>query len=220
MRVAFGELRFDGETRRLERRGDPVHLTPKAFRLLEILLEERPRAVAKQELCDRLWPDVVVDQGNLTNLVAEIRRALGSAGGEPAVIRTARRFGYAFDGEAYPVESAVRAQSDAGLFFLATAEGRIRLRDGANVLGRAPDCEVAVSSRAISRRHAQIVVTSRAATIEDLGSRNGTFVGASRVSGVVTLCAGDRILLGSELIGTIEILAPPDSTITESRARS
>jgi pSer/pThr/pTyr-binding forkhead associated (FHA) protein len=89
-----------------------------------------------------------------------------------------------------------------------------------NLLGRGRRSVVPVESRSVSRLHAQIVVDSGAAVLEDLGSRSGTFVGESRVSGAVALRAGDRILLGSELIGTIEILAPPDSTITEFGARS
>ena len=94
MRVQFDEFAFDGERRELRRLDEPVHLTPKAFELLELLIEQRPRAVRKDELRDRLWPDVVVEEANLKNLIAEIRAAVGGD-----VIRTVQRYGYAFIGE-------------------------------------------------------------------------------------------------------------------------
>ena len=58
-------------------RAAPVHLSPKSFDLLQILIERRPALVTKTELQDRLWPDTVVLEANLGNAVAEIRKALG-----------------------------------------------------------------------------------------------------------------------------------------------
>jgi DNA-binding response OmpR family regulator len=54
MRVAFGEFVFDSDTRELLRGGTRVTLSPKAFQLLEVLIENRPRALAKSVLHDRL----------------------------------------------------------------------------------------------------------------------------------------------------------------------
>ncbi|HEY0593704.1 MAG TPA: FHA domain-containing protein [Thermoanaerobaculia bacterium] len=212
MTVAFGGFRLDGDARRLERNGDPVPLTPKAFRLLEILVAERPRPLRKEDLCERLWPDAVVEQGNVASLVAEIRGALAAAGGDPDVIRTVRRFGYSFDGRAVAVESA-ETPSPETLFFLLTREGRIHLKEGTNVLGRDYDSIVRLQSASVSRRHAQIFVACGEATLEDLGSRNGTFVGTTRVAQPTPLRGGERIVLGSELAGTVEAVAPPGSTI-------
>ena len=93
MQICFEECQFDDEARRLWRKGEPVHLTPKAFELLRLLIESRPRALSKDELRGELWPDVVVDEANLKNLVAEIRAALGPVN----VIRTVHRYGYAFE---------------------------------------------------------------------------------------------------------------------------
>lgn len=217
MRIAFGGFHLDGEARRLERSGVPVHLTPKAFRLLEILVEERPRAIRKEDLADRLWPDVVVDQGNLANLIAEIRSAIAASGGDPEMIRTVRRFGYAFEGRAV-VDVAAAPPRHETLYFLLTQEGRIHLKDGVNVLGRDFDSVVPMTSPKVSRRHAQIFVAAGEATLQDLGSRNGTFVGDQRIADPVILRGGDRILLGAELVGTVEAVAPPDSTVSASRS--
>jgi pSer/pThr/pTyr-binding forkhead associated (FHA) protein len=67
---------------------------------------------------------------------------------------------------------------------------------GASVLGRAEDAAVCIDRPGISRRHARIVISGDEATIEDLGSKNGTFRGEDRLSGPVALAEGDVIRLG------------------------
>jgi DNA-binding winged helix-turn-helix (wHTH) protein len=95
MRVRFGDCIFDSDTRELFHHGKPVHLAPKAFRLLELLVENRPRALSKEELLQQLWPKTYVSEGNLPGLAAEIRRAIGE-GPEGTVLRTVYGYGYAF----------------------------------------------------------------------------------------------------------------------------
>ena len=56
MRISFGEFTLDTESRELLRQGEVIHISPKAFLLLEVLLERRPGAVPKTVLKDRLWP--------------------------------------------------------------------------------------------------------------------------------------------------------------------
>jgi hypothetical protein len=184
MQFEFGEFLFDGASRELTRRGRAVHLAPKAFDLLNVLIEERPRALRKQELQDRLWPDVVVDEANLKNLVGEIRAALG--GGE--WIRTVHRYGYAFASAPPPEEP-----------FLArlVIEGRIhRLKAGGNMIGRADDCPVLLEFTGVSRHHAKITVNGCRTVLEDLGSRNGTWKNEVRVVEAVDLEDGDCVRLG------------------------
>src|SRR5438034_1146746 len=96
MPVQFGEFVLDESRRQLLRGVDAVHLSPKAFQMLSILVEERPRAVSKSALQDRLWPDTFVTEGNLTTTIAELRSALGDDAREPRFIRTVHRFGYSF----------------------------------------------------------------------------------------------------------------------------
>ena len=92
----FGEFVLDLDTHELVRAGTPVSLSPKAFRLLGILVENHPKALSKAELQDGLWPGTFVVEKNLTNLVSEIRDALGDDPVRPRFIRTVHRFGYAF----------------------------------------------------------------------------------------------------------------------------
>jgi DNA-binding winged helix-turn-helix (wHTH) protein len=77
MQVSFGDFVLSLDSRELLRRSEPVRLSPKAFQLLQILVTNRPKALSKADLQDRLWPDTFVVEKNLTNLISEIREALG-----------------------------------------------------------------------------------------------------------------------------------------------
>ena len=113
MPVRFGEFTLDDSRRQLLRGAEPIHLSPKAFQLLSILVAERPRAVSKKELQDRLWPDTFVNEGNLANAVAELRSALGDERRESRFIRTLYGFGYSFTRAAeddVPVSAPSRAR--------------------------------------------------------------------------------------------------------------
>src|SRR5262245_11100110 len=92
MKLAFGDCVFDSDLRQLVRGGVAVHLTPKALRLLELLLERRPKPISKQEIRDVVWPDTVVAEGSLANVVFEVRNALGDDPREPRFVRTVHSF--------------------------------------------------------------------------------------------------------------------------------
>ena len=92
----FGDFVLDLEAHQLTRAGTPVSLSPKAFQLLGLLVQSHDKALSKTELQDRLWPGTFVVEKNLTNLVSEIREALGDDPMHPRFIRTVHRFGYAF----------------------------------------------------------------------------------------------------------------------------
>ncbi len=199
VKLRLGELTFDGDTRQLIHGVEEVHLSPKAFELLKILVDQRPRALSKQELHERLWPDTFVSEVNLASLIAELRSALGDSATHPAFIRTARRFGYAFCGVAEALD--VRSIDDASSFCWLIKDGRrVPLRSGENVLGRDLDDGVRIDSPTVSRRHARIVISDSEAVVEDLQSKNGTFVGEQPVSGAVRLKDGDEIRVGSVIV--------------------
>jgi len=181
MRVRFAGCRFDSAARTLTRGGEAVTLTPKAFALLEALLAAHPSAVSKDDLYARLWPDVIVEPGNLHNLVAEVRHAVGDA--EHTILRTVHRFGYAID-------TAVAREEDSP-FRLVSGDRELPLAAGANEIGRD-----ATGAPEVSRRHARIVVEDGRATIEDLDSKNGTFVRGERITAVTPLQDGDEVIFG------------------------
>ena len=218
MRVVFGECEFDSGQRALLRHGSAVPLSPKAFQLLELLLDRRPEAVAKAELLERLWPETFVSDASLHNLVAEIRAALGDAPRGARFIRTVPRFGYAFHGDARPAPAASVPPSTPSGPRLISSRGEWPLSEGANVVGRDRDCAVRIDSVTISRRHAQIVVTAGEATVEDLGSKNGTRVNGQPVVEAIALRDGDEIEVGSVTI-RYRLMDSAQSTITRRGTR-
>jgi TolB-like protein/DNA-binding winged helix-turn-helix (wHTH) protein/tetratricopeptide (TPR) repeat protein len=96
MAVRFGDFTLDESRREISRGRDPIHLSPKAFQLLSILIQQTPRAISKTDLQEQLWPDTFVTEGNLAGLVTELRSALGDDAREPRFIRTLYGFGYSF----------------------------------------------------------------------------------------------------------------------------
>ena len=189
--IAFGEFVFDPDVRLLVRRRTPVHLTPKAVELLALLVDRRPRPVPKEEIHERIWPGVFVSDASLTALVFDVRAALGESAREPRYIRTVHGFGYAFVPEG---GVALTARASCRLI----VDGRvIELANGENLVGRSVECAVRLDSTDVSRRHARITVRGDTATVEDLGSTNGTFVNGKRLTGPVKLSAGMTVTFGS-----------------------
>jgi DNA-binding winged helix-turn-helix (wHTH) protein len=199
LQAHFGEYLFDTDARELRRRGRAVALAPKAFALLEALLESRPRALRRQELHDRLWPRTFVAHNAVARLVSEVRRALGDRGRE-GWIRTVHGYGYAWGGEAEeaaPLRVPARASSGRVLRW---GVHSYVLVEGANLIGRDPGCAVWIAAKGVSRRHACVTIEGARSTLEDLGSRNGTFLGGRRLAGSAPLADGAEILVGSELL--------------------
>ena len=138
MRICFGPFTLDRDTRQPTRRA-PVHLAPKAFQLLVMLAEDRPKVISKAALQERLWPQTFVAEANLSNLVAEIREALGDRGRTPTWIRTAHGSGYAFSGPAVTVTPHPETTADRPLCWLEWGRRRFHLSKGDYVIGRDPD---------------------------------------------------------------------------------
>ncbi len=84
----------------------------------------------------------------------------------------------------------------------------ITLEEGEYVIGRDPDADVYVDSPSVSRRHAMLRITGHQACIEDLGSRNGTFVGDRRIDTSSALQNGDAIRVGSVVLTFRAVVAP------------
>jgi DNA-binding winged helix-turn-helix (wHTH) protein len=207
MRLYFGEFCFDAERRELSRAGAVVHLTPKAIDLLHLLLDARPKIIRKEEIQQRIWPDTFVEEANLSVHISELRSALRDDSKEPRFIRTAHRVGYGFIGE---------VQHDRMSSGLRLRIGRreVDLLDGENIVGRDGEAAIRLNAPGISRRHARIVVASERVTIEDLGSKNGTYVQGKRIEGVKELHDGDEIRVSRELlvVSKTSLLAP---TVTD-----
>ncbi len=216
MNFRFGNLTLDSASRALTREGRPVSISPKAFKLLQTLIEARPRAIPKAEIHQRLWPDTVVSEVNLPTLIAEVRTAIGDDARAPEFIRTVYGYGYAFCGTATPLSRHGRSPDSSGedrVFRLVWGNREVALGEGENVLGRGADSIVWIDAQGVSRRHACLMIASDLATIEDLGSKNGTFVNGTRVAAPIALRDGDELRIGSVPM-TLKIYTKPSSTET------
>lgn len=221
MRLAFGDCLFDSDTREVMRGSQVLAISPKAFALLDLLVESRPKAVSKADIHARLWPATYVSEANLGNLVVELRAALGDNARKPRVIRTVARFGYAFIapasidrgrgvGEAKPLGRVYR---------LVWGRREISLDPGDNLVGRDRDAVVWIDDESVSRRHARISIDEGGATIEDLGSKNGTSVGGKKIRGAVTLADRDVVKVGPATM-TLRALKRTGSTRSTMKEKS
>lgn len=217
MTFRFGDCTLDCDVRRLVCHGDTAHLSPKAFELLKVLVENRPRALAKGELIEHVWPGVFVADDSVAKAVSRIRKAIGDDDDSHPMVRTVHGFGYAFeaevveaDGAGPPVELA-----RAVVCWMLCGTREFPLPDGEHVIGRQPDATIPLDSPNVSRRHARVVVNGTRATVEDLGSKNGSFVRGVRISAPTPLASGDEARIGPF---TLVFRVAADSGSTQTQA--
>jgi DNA-binding winged helix-turn-helix (wHTH) protein len=194
-RFLFDQFCFDSDQKALLRGGAPVRLTPRAFRLLELLLRQRPKAVSKRDLLDYVWSGNIVEEANLKTIVLEIRSALEERGGRPEVIRTVFGYGYAFAGEV-ELEQEQGAAELPAVVSVRWEEHSALLPSGSHLIGRRQDCAVAIDAPSVSRVHARLDISPAALRIEDLRSKNGTFIDGRRITGAVELLDRSEIRIG------------------------
>jgi len=208
MTTEFGPFVVDHARRQLLRAGTEIHVTPKSFELLALLIRETPRVVPKSELHTYLWPNTFVSEATLVGMVKELRRALGDRDGK--IIRTAHRVGYAFAGACSRTPKAAVVSR-----WVVAGSRRIPLAEGENLIGRDPAAAIHVDVPGVSRRHARIVVTDRAAVLEDLRSKNGTSVNGVEIGTATTLKDADQIDVGVTLVFHVS----PAGMSTDTRPR-
>jgi len=196
MSLSFGDFELDPERRQLLRSGRPVPLEPKAYELLSLLVERRPRVLSRAQIRDVVWPGVFISESTLNQTVNNIRRTLEDEARRPRFIRTAHGFGYAFCGEAR--DTAVEPPRDVSgpQPRLVWGDRVLSLTAGENLMGRDAGAAVCLDASSVSRHHARIVVEGPRATLEDLGSKNGTCLNGERVWGTRELRDGDAVRLG------------------------
>jgi DNA-binding winged helix-turn-helix (wHTH) protein len=197
--LRFGDCRLDVDARRLFRGSREVHLSPKEFELLKVLIEAHPRALSKEQLLEQVWPGVFVSDASLARVVNQIRNAVGDSARRPRIIRTVHRYGYAFVADVSgdsPRRQLPGSTSRRRVCYLVLGHRTFPLNDGEHIVGREPDVTVWLDSPKVSRQHAKIVVKGERVTIEDLGSKNGTFVRGTRIRTPVALQPADTIDVG------------------------
>lgn len=197
MALRFCGCTLDVDARRLFRGSDEVHLSPKAFETFRVLVENRPRAMSKAELLSRVWPDVNVSEVSLARAVSEIRECLGDDRKDGRIIRTVHSHGYAFVAEIDDAGTdAPAAHRGPAVYWLMSSDRTWPLYEGMQIIGRDPSLDVALDSPKVSRRHARIDIRGTEAVIEDLGSKNGTFVRHAKIERATPLRDGDEVHIG------------------------
>lgn len=199
MKLRIGDLSFDSRRRLLCRGGAEVHLSPKAFQLLALLLSRRPDAVSRPEIVGSLWPGTAVPDGSLASVVSEVRHALGGGGRGETWVRTLHGFGYAFEGPAREVPEVTR-------HLLVRGRQEVELGSGENVLGRERDAAVRIGHPSVAHEQARIVVREDEAELEDLARNGSTLRGGEVVRDRVVLKDGDEVRLG-EVVLTYRVRA-------------
>jgi DNA-binding winged helix-turn-helix (wHTH) protein len=181
---------------RLTRGDESVQIELKLMEVLVHLAERPGELVSKRDLMDAVWQVEVISDGTLTRAVALLRKALGDNARSPRFIETIPKRGYRFIA---PVE-ILDNTTPAGLRFkLETPDGEIPLAEGENLIGRDPESTVRIDIGGVSRRHAKIVVDGADVTLEDLGSKNGTYLRGRRVEKPTRLAHGDEIRIGHKV---------------------
>jgi len=221
MRLRFGDCVFDADTREVMRGGQPAAISPKAFALLELLIETRPRAVSKADIHERLWPGVHVSEANLPNLVVELRTALGDDAHNPGIIRTLPRFGYAFSARAAPERRPPpeERETEGPVYRLLWGRREIALDPGENLIGRDREAVVWIDDESVSRRHASIRIDENGAEVEDLGSKNGTYLRDKKIRRAMPLSDRDVVRIGPASL-TLRVLRRTGSTLSSMPKRS
>jgi len=217
VRVSFGRCVFDRGRRELARDGAAVHAGPKLLKLLELLLDARPRALTKEEIHRALWVDTFVSDATLTSLIADLRTAIGDDARRPQLVRTIYGYGYGFCGDVNEAVPASAAGSARAAWCRVTVGDRdIALSPGEHVLGRSDAVSVFVDDAAASRHHARITVTNDRAAIEDLGSKNGTLLNGKPFECPTALGDGDVIVIGTTVL-KFRVVTAAGSTETLER---
>jgi DNA-binding winged helix-turn-helix (wHTH) protein len=204
MAYRFGPFLYDPVSHGLVRDGEEIPLPHKSRELLLLFLHNPGRLMAREDIIDRVWPDVAVTDDVLRYQVGELRKAFGAAG--ETFIRTIRREGYRWEapirGEAHrPARSEPSGGSgkESGLRHRLVLESReVPLLEGENVIGRDPDAALWIDHASVSRRHARVLVAEGKARIEDLGSKNGTLLNGRRIRKLSPLVDGDTVQVGPE----------------------
>lgn len=216
MRYHFADLTLDMKARQLKRGESVLHLSPKAMDLLAILLSNADRVVPKGELHDQLWPATFVVDGNLPVLISEIRGALADK--EHQIIRTVHGTGYSVAIAVRDDGAASRPGNDdepAGIVHaLLYGDREYRLDQGQNLIGREPTARLVLASASVSRRHAIMNVAGGSATLIDLASKNGTFIGTEPLREEALVADGTILRFGSvEVLYRYGVPAGPTETL-------
>jgi DNA-binding winged helix-turn-helix (wHTH) protein len=192
----FGDFELDVAAFTLRRAGISVRLEKIPMEVLVLLVEHAGTLVARDRIHAALWgPDVFLDRDAAINTaMRKIRKALGEDAGRPRLVETVVGKGYRFVGQ-IARETADPARQVA-VYRLIRGTDAFALRDGENLIGRDPDVQVFLDHPSVSRRHARISIAAGRVVVEDLNSRNGTWIDGRGITAPTEVHDGSIIGVG------------------------
>lgn len=214
-RMRFAEFELDLAAYTLWRGGERVRVQRLPMELLTELVAARGSLVERAQIQSALWgAEVFVDQEAAINTaIRKLRRALGDDADHPRFIETVVGKGYRFVAPVHevPGRAAAAARPLFPRFVVRHAGTDFALREGDNLVGREPDAHVYIDHPSVSRRHAVIRIGHSQPLIEDLRSRNGTFVDGQRIEKPTPL-QDEAIISTGPVILTFHAITGPPST--------
>jgi DNA-binding winged helix-turn-helix (wHTH) protein len=195
-RFRFGDFELDVAAFTLRREGTTVRLEKIPMEVLVLLVEQAGTLVDRDSLHAALWgSDVFLDRDAAINTaMRKIRKALAENADRPRFIETVVGKGYRFVGPI--VRDTIVAESQVTDYRLTRGTHAFALQPGENLIGRDPGVHVFLDHPSVSRRHARIFIAARQVVLEDLHSRNGTYVGGRGITSPTELHDGAVIGVG------------------------
>jgi DNA-binding winged helix-turn-helix (wHTH) protein len=228
--IKFAKFELDFEAYALRGPAGPLRLEKLPMEVLILLVRRAGTLVQRSEIQAMLWaPDVYVERDSAINTaIRKIRRTLGDDAENPRFVETVVGKGYRF---VAPVESGAGPPAQPSVnhgrsvpwqrvfpsYSVTRGKQEFILETGETVFGRDPTVGVYVDHPSVSRRHACLSIGVQGAVLEDLKSRNGTFVNGRRIDGPTKIDHGALIGLGPIMLSFIVMAAPASTQPIGSR---
>ena len=209
----LGEWRVEPTLDRISRGNETVKVAPRVMQVLLCLADHPGQVVTKRQLIGTVWDKEFVTEAALTRCIAILRRILGDNAGQPRYVENIPRRGYRLVMPTELLSDPEAAEQQRSRCWLSYGMRRFVLSDGENLIGRASDAAVRIDSKGVSRHHARVEVTGAQATVEDLGSKNGTFLEGRRLDAACELHDGDQLAVGTVTM-VFQVYKPQGSTET------
>jgi DNA-binding winged helix-turn-helix (wHTH) protein len=211
----FGDFELDVAAFTLRLKGIPVRLEKIPMEVLVLLVEHAGTLVRRDSIHAALWgSDVYLDRDAAINTaMRKIRKALGEDVGRPRFVETVVGKGYRFVGQI--VRATVDRQRQVAVYRLTRGTDAFALQDGENLIGRDPDVHVFLDHPSVSRRHARISIAAGEVVLEDLNSRNGTWINGRRITSPTEV--HDGTVIG---VGPITLTVVSQSSVASTRPMS
>jgi len=204
LRTSFGvgHWRVDPALNSVAGPTETAHLEPKVMDVLVCLAEHASDVVSKELLLRSVWADSCVTDDVLRRAIFELRRVFGDEARRPRVIQTIPKRGYRLIAAVVSDidRTTVSPATEGTICTLTWQDGCVTLKEGTYLLGREESLPIRVPFSSVLRRHARLTIAGGAVTVEDLASKNGTFLRSKRLTAPTLLRNGDTLVTGTERI--------------------